>query len=73
MGGIRTAMAGLLAPRLRRRGVLEVLVQGQALWRSRRRLATLDEAALRDLGLTREQAMDEAARAVWDVPSHWLK
>lgn len=38
---------------------------------ARRHLARLDDAALRDIGLTRDQAITEAARPVWDVPDHW--
>lgn len=43
------------------------------LFRQRRRLARLDDAALRDLGLTREEALREARRPVWDVPDHWMR
>lgn len=39
--------------------------------RQRRALAALDAHSLRDLGLTRDQALAEAARPVWDVPPHW--
>ncbi|ARE38826.1 hypothetical protein RGUI_0685 [Rhodovulum sp. P5] len=39
----------------------------------RRRLATLDPALLRDIGLTPEDALAEARRPVWDVPSSWLR
>lgn len=42
-----------------------------ALSRQRRRLAQLDAAQLRDIGLTREQAADEARRYFWDAPAHW--
>lgn len=55
------------------RGWLARLVQAQALWRSRQRLGTLDDAALRDLGLSREEALAEAAKPVWEVPGHWLR
>jgi uncharacterized protein YjiS (DUF1127 family) len=73
MGEVRIEN-GLLSGRARRgRGWVAMLVEVQALWRSRRRLATLDDAALRDLGLTRAEAMTEAGRALWDVPAHWLK
>ena len=44
-----------------------------ALWRSRRALAALDPARLDDLGISASDAAREAARAPWDVPSHWLK
>lgn len=42
-----------------------------ALWTQRRRLAELDEAALRDMGLTRSEVDAEARRPVWDAPAHW--
>ncbi len=37
----------------------------------RRRLCKLDKAALRDLGLTRHEALKEARRPFWDVPHNW--
>ncbi len=42
-----------------------------ALRRSRRRLTTLDDHILRDIGLTRAQAQAEADRPIWDAPAHW--
>jgi uncharacterized protein YjiS (DUF1127 family) len=42
-----------------------------ALSRSRRRLHLLDDHLLRDVGLTRAEAMSEAAKSVWDAPTHW--
>lgn len=50
---------------------LSTLLHLGALARQRRALARLDDAALADLGLTRDAAAREAARPVWDVPSHW--
>lgn len=41
--------------------------------RERRALARMDDARLADLGLTREDALAEAKRPFWDVPSHWQK
>ena len=40
-------------------------------WRSRRALAALDDAALKDLGLTRHDATREATRPFWDTPNTW--
>lgn len=37
----------------------------------RQHLLSLDDARLCDIGLTREQAMVEAARPLWDVPRGW--
>lgn len=42
-----------------------------AVYRQRRRLAALDDAALRDIGLTRSQAQQEANRPIWDAPDRW--
>ena len=36
--------------------------------RQRRSLATLDDRALADLGLTRHEAQTEARRPFWDLP-----
>jgi uncharacterized protein YjiS (DUF1127 family) len=44
-----------------------------ALYRSRRELAGLDESQLRDIGVARKDAAQEAQRAPWDVPCNWLK
>jgi uncharacterized protein YjiS (DUF1127 family) len=42
-----------------------------ALSRSRRGLARLDDHLLRDIGVTRAEAMAEADCATWNAPSHW--
>ena len=42
-----------------------------ALRRSRADLAGLTEAQLDDIGRSKNEANREAARAPWDVPSHW--
>ncbi|NSX56510.1 DUF1127 domain-containing protein [Parasulfitobacter algicola] len=44
-----------------------------ALQKSRRALAQLDDAALADIGLTRESALAEANRPIWDAPISWYK
>ncbi|MEO1139069.1 MAG: DUF1127 domain-containing protein [Pseudomonadota bacterium] len=38
-----------------------------SLYRERKALARLDDAALADIGLTREEAMTEANRPIWDI------
>lgn len=48
-------------------GILKIL----AVRRQRRHLATLDDAALKDLGLTEADVRAEVKRPAWDVPSHW--
>ena len=40
-------------------------------WRQRQQLKRLDAAALEDLGLTRAEADQEAARSFWDAPQTW--
>ncbi len=42
-----------------------------AVRRQRRQLANLDEAALRDLGLTKAEVAHEVNRSIWDVPATW--
>ncbi|MDU8929580.1 DUF1127 domain-containing protein [Alisedimentitalea sp. MJ-SS2] len=42
-----------------------------SLRRQRSRLARLDAKALADIGLTRDEAMTEAKRPIWDVPATW--
>jgi uncharacterized protein YjiS (DUF1127 family) len=41
--------------------------------RQRQHLARLDSAALADIGLTRDDALSEAARPLWDVPVAWRR
>jgi uncharacterized protein YjiS (DUF1127 family) len=38
---------------------------------SRRSLERMDDALLRDIGITREEAYREARRPIWDVPASW--
>lgn len=54
-----------------RKPVLAHLAHALAVWRQRRVLARLDNAALEDLGLTRAQAQAEARRPLWDAPETW--
>lgn len=45
----------------------------RALHRQRARLAQLDDHLLRDIGLSRAEALQEASRPAWDAPDHWHK
>ncbi|APZ53662.1 DUF1127 domain-containing protein [Salipiger abyssi] len=65
------ALTGCPAKSRRRIPLLTRLLDLDALWRQRRQLARLDEAALRDMGLTRAEALHEARRSLWDAPAHW--
>lgn len=40
-------------------------------WRTRQQLKALDDRALADVGITREQAEIEVKRPIWDVPHTW--
>ena len=50
-------------------GVFENIGRWIQVARERRRLRRLDPHILRDIGLEREAAMEEADRAFWDVPA----
>lgn len=41
--------------------------------RSRRQLSALDDHMLADIGVTRQDAMAEAERSVWDAQDHWTR
>lgn len=43
-----------------------------AIWRQRRALAHLDDSRLDDIGISRDEAQQEARRPVWDVPRNWI-
>jgi uncharacterized protein YjiS (DUF1127 family) len=51
--------------------LLATLRNWVAISRQRRDLACLDEAALRDIGLSPRDAAAEAARPFWDAPQTW--
>ena len=63
------------SPRMQhpRRPVLAMLFDLVSLGRSRRRLLDLDSHMLRDIGLTPDQARNEAELPFWDAPQHWRR
>ncbi|WP_102107843.1 DUF1127 domain-containing protein [Oceaniglobus roseus] len=63
LGRVRTGRPGLLA----------MLAAGLAARRQRRTLRDLDDAMLRDIGLTRHEALLESQRPLWDVPAQWRR
>lgn len=54
-----------------RRSLLARVVAAFAIRRQRNDLRRLPPHMLRDIGLTEDEALAEASRALWDVPSHW--
>ena len=42
-----------------------------AVAKQRRALSRLDDAAMRDMGLTHTDVVQEASRPIWDVPATW--
>lgn len=53
--------------------LLARLVTAHALWQHRRHMVTLDDAALCDIGLTRNDIRAELARPIWNAPDQWLR
>ena len=58
-------------PARRFRQHVDHLLAAAAALGSRRRLPGLPDHLLKDVGLTREEAIAEASRPIWDVPPHW--
>lgn len=54
------------APRL-----LKTVQSALAAHRQRQFLARLDDRTLADIGLTRNEAVTEASRPMWDIPASW--
>ena len=44
-----------------------------AIQKERLALGRLEDAALKDIGVTRAEANREASRTVWDAPAHWQR
>ena len=51
--------------------LMDRLLAANALHRQHQALLRLDDALLRDIGLTRHEAESEANHRVWDAPTHW--
>ncbi|QOL81576.1 DUF1127 domain-containing protein [Pseudooceanicola spongiae] len=58
------------APRIAK-SPLSRLLMLMGIGRERRALHHLDDALLRDIGLTRHEARTEARRPAWDAPERW--
>lgn len=59
------------SPARQRFSLLSLLVERAALLRQRRALKALDDRALDDIGLSRDEAQEEAKRPLWDAPESW--
>ena len=51
--------------------LLARIVAANDLHRQHCALLHLDDALLRDVGITRDQAISMATRPVWNAPNHW--
>ncbi|KPN64164.1 hypothetical protein AKJ29_16065 [Aliiroseovarius crassostreae] len=40
--------------------------------RERQLLSEMSATRLEDIGVTRDQALNEAQKPIWDVPAHWV-
>ena len=71
MSSLSTNSVRSVSARPSRHGILSLFGLAIAARRQRKALKSLNDAALRDLGLTRAEAEAEANRPIWDVPAHW--
>lgn len=51
--------------------LLDRYFAAQALHKQHRALLLLDDSLLSDIGITRAQAITQAASLVWNAPNHW--
>ncbi len=56
----------------RTRSFWQMLRTAYTVWQERRTLTMLDDAILRDIGLSRLDADNEARRAPWDAPRRFM-
>lgn len=68
--GLRRALSRR-QPVLRLSGLCRCFLRMAALARQRRKLGELPDHLLEDVGISRETALREAQRPIWDPPHHW--
>jgi len=68
-----TYISSPCAPSRRRPSLLALVRERLALLRQRRSLRSLDCAALKDIGISKEDALKEADRPIWDAPANWTR
>lgn len=66
-------ISGQVAGSRRKIPLLSTLLTLHAVWSERRRLARLEQHRLDDIGLSLEDAKDEARRQMWDAPERWRR
>lgn len=67
-----TRRTGITLPKSSHVSIWQRIKMMVALRRQRQHLGALDDHMLNDIGISREAAKVEAARAPWDAPSNWL-
>ncbi len=60
-----------IAHRRPRASILKTIAHLIAVHRQRKALASMDDIALNDIGVSRTQAEREASRPIWDAPETW--
>ncbi len=65
---VRFPLAGTTRP-----AALRVVLKAFSIWRERQHLGNLDAHLLRDIGVTRSDAVTETKRALWDAPNRWQR
>jgi len=67
-----TPLAGACVHRAGRSGpAFSLFLSAFGLFRERQALGRLTDTQLKDIGLSRAQALAEAKRPIWDVPANW--
>ncbi len=64
----RKGFAGSLSPRKSRRGFLSWIIETEAAYRENQKLSTMTDAQLRDIGVSREEAVRASKTSLWDAP-----
>lgn len=68
----RPRLTALLFPVLRI-APIALLLRADAVYRERRKMNRLDDAALKDLGLTQKDVRSESSSRTWNAPGHWMR
>ena len=71
MAHIESQASGICTPTPARPSLLSFVTGMVKVRAQRRALLKLDAALLNDVGISAREAACEAAKPVWDIPSHW--